>query len=193
MRTGLSVLTLIVAGSVAISWDGLHDQIQPADVGVVLASKIEKDGTPEKSMVARLDKAVEMYKKGMYPFLIASGGIDRNGWHEADLMKDYLVEHGVPQEKILADNNGTNTYYTCRTASAYMAARHLKSVMIVTQYFHISRTRLAMRRFGVPQVYSAHADYFSIRDITWVPRDAVGYVWYWFRTYSNISSPFFKQ
>lgn len=130
-----------------------------------------------------MDKAIELYRKGMFPFVIVSGSIDGYGWDQAAVMKHYLVARGVPEDKIWADNAAVNTYNTGKNTAGFMAANGMKSALVVTQYFHVPRSRLALERFGVSPVYSAHADYFSLRDFCSVPRDAIGYGYYWLRSY----------
>jgi hypothetical protein len=48
-------------------------------------------------------------------------------------------------------------------------------VTVVTQYFHISRSRLALRKFGVKDVGKAHARIFEWRDVYSVPREVVAW------------------
>jgi len=167
----------------AIAISGLTDHLHPADVGLVLASRVDLEGRPKPTLVARLDKTLELYRAGKFPLVIVSGGIDRNGWDEAAVMKRYLVERGIPEGKIQADNKGVNTYFTGKNTARYMADHRMRSVLVVTQYFHVPRSRLALERFGVSPVYSVHADYFSFKDLWWVPRDALGYCYYRLREY----------
>jgi hypothetical protein len=47
---------------------------------------------------------------------------------------------------------------------------------------------MALRRFGVPVVYSAHAHFFELRDLYSSPRELVGYVSYHFRHYDPSST-----
>ena len=47
--------------------------------------------------------------------------------------------------------------------------------MVVSQYFHVPRMRLALERAGVTPVYSAHAQYFELRDVYSIAREVVGY------------------
>ena len=170
-------------GSLAIAWSGLTDHLHTADVGIVLASKVELNGQPKPTLEARLDRTLELYRDGMFPQVIVSGGIDRNGWDEAAVMKRYLVERGVPEGMIHADNKGVNTYFTAKNAALFMSGHGMKSALVVTQYFHVPRSRLALERFDVSPVYSAHAHYFSFRDLWWVPRDVAGYCYYSLRGY----------
>jgi uncharacterized SAM-binding protein YcdF (DUF218 family) len=62
---------------------------------------------------------------------------------------------------------------------------HLKShsVFVVSQYFHLPRARLALERFGISPVYSAHAHFFEWRDLYSSPRELAGYVRYYLRSY----------
>jgi vancomycin permeability regulator SanA len=53
-----------------IIWDGLHDEIAPADVAVVLGNQVEKDGSPSPRLKARLDKALGLYQQGMVKKII---------------------------------------------------------------------------------------------------------------------------
>lgn len=177
------IAAAILTGSAAITWSGLTDHIHPADVCLVPACKLGPDGNPGPALRARLDKTVELYRKGMFPRLIVSGGVDRHGWDEAAAMKQYLARRGVAADKIWTDNKGTNTYFAARNTARIMTAHKMKSVLVVTQYFHVPRTRLALEHFGVSPVYSVHATFFHWRDFWWVPRDAIGYCYYRLRPY----------
>lgn len=79
-----------------------------------------------------------------------------------------------------------NTVNPDGTPSRRLAARldmekhHWKSVLVITQYFHIPRSRLALSRAGIDPVYSAHARYFELRDIYSIVREVIGCLAYFF-------------
>src|SRR5271170_2363376 len=93
-------------------------------------------------------------------------------------MRDYLAVHGVPRDAILENNDGYTTWMTAKNTARIMSDRHLKSVLVVSQYFHMARCRLAFERFGVAPVYTSHATFWSVRDFYFMPREAVGYAAY---------------
>lgn len=64
-----------------------------------------------------------------------------------------------------------------------MHNRKMKSILVVTQYFHVPRARLALQRFGIGRVYAAHAHFFEWRDIYSTMRELAGWVQYRFRDY----------
>ncbi|WP_020614835.1 ElyC/SanA/YdcF family protein [Paenibacillus daejeonensis] len=158
--------------------DGLNDELQPVDVAVVLGNKVELNGQPSERLQARLDKAVELYHEGYFPLIVVSGGIGIEGFDEAEVMKAYLVSKDVPEEHIIEDPNGYDSGMTAHNTKQMMDQRALDSVMVVTQYFHITRTKLAFKNEGVEDVYGAHARIFEWRDIYSTIREFPAYYKY---------------
>ena len=70
-------------------------------------------------------------------------------------MRAYLVRLGVPTANIVVDSAGKDTWSSARNASEFMRNRGLSTVMVVTQYFHLPRAMLALKRFGVREVSGA--------------------------------------
>jgi len=101
---------------------------------------------------------------------------------EAEAMKRYLVEHGVPADAVVEDRGGENTYLTARFTADYMQQHGLRSVIAVSQYYHISRSKLALRRFGIAEVRGAHAAMVLEPREPWsLLRELVGYYTYLFK------------
>jgi vancomycin permeability regulator SanA len=176
-------LTLFALSALVIVWDGLTDHLDVADVAVVLGNTVERDGQPSARLQARLDKAVELYKQGWFAHIIVSGGLGREGYDEATVMKAYLINQGIPAAQIYVDSQGNNTYLTARNVARIIEENRWRSVLIISQYFHISRTRLALTRFGISPLYSAHANIFEWRDLYSIPREVVGFYSYFLRSY----------
>ena len=185
---GVSGLVMLFAFATALLVvAGLRDHVGKADLGLVLGSKVEADGTPSERLRARLDKTVELYRAGYFPVVVASGGTGVEGFDEGTVMKTYLVAHGIPEERVIVDNDGITTYASARNTAVIARARGVSSVFVISQYFHVPRSRLALERFGFAAVYSAHAHYFAIRDLYSAPRELCGFVEYLFRHYDTPS------
>lgn len=186
LKRWLSVVVAVALGSFAIATlvlvaSGLRDDIANADVALVLGSKVELDGTPSPRLRARLDRALELFRSGCFPSLIVSGGVGNEGYDEAAVMRDYLVSHGVPAERIILDSIGDTTFASARNTVRIARERNFRSVLVVSQYFHIPRSRLALKRFQIPVVHSAHAHFFEWRDVYSSVRETAGYVSYLLR------------
>jgi uncharacterized SAM-binding protein YcdF (DUF218 family) len=147
-----------------------------ADVAVILGCRAHPDGTPSGSLRRRLERGLQVWCDGLAPVLIVSGdGHAKEGVDETAVMKAWLVERGVPADAIVADASGVNTRATARFVAAWLTANDAKSVIAVTQYFHLPRTRLALRQAGVGQIDVAPAGRPSWRDWRNIVREAGAY------------------
>lgn len=172
-------------GTAGLALAGLRDDLAPADVGLVLGSKVELDGKPSTRLQARLDRTLELYRAGYFPVVIASGGFGKEGYDEAVVMRDYLVAGGMPRDRVIVDGHGDNTFESARNARRIARERNLQSVLVVTQYFHVPRSRLALRRFGIAEIHSAHARIYEFRDTYSALRESLGYLAYLVRPYGE--------
>ena len=178
------LFVLAAAMLVACGW---NDRPAPSDVGLVLGNAVAADGRPAARLRARLDTAVRLRREGCFDPVIVSGGIDPAGHDEALVMRDYLVEQGVPPAAILMDNTGVDTYASARRTAEILREHGWSRVCVVSQYFHVPRARLALARFGVEHVASGSARYIEWRDLYSIPREVIGYVWYVVRDYRDTS------
>jgi vancomycin permeability regulator SanA len=158
-------------------------------VGVVLGNEVKLNGQPSDRLRARVEKAAELYKAGYFPWVIVSGGVGVEGFDEAAVMKEVLVQHHVPANVILTDNAGRNTYFTAQNAARTLRKNRWKSAFIVTQFYHVPRTRLAFQRFGISPVYYAHPDYFEVEDVYSLAREVLAICVYAFRRYPDMNAP----
>lgn len=183
-KFGLILFTVLflwfILHTAIIVTDGVNDELAAVDIAVVLGNKVELDGQPSDRLKARLDKSVELFEEGYFKYILVSGGIGIEGFDEAKVMKEYLVNKGIPSELIIEDSNGYNSFMTAENTKAIMKDLNIKSVMVITQYFHITRTKLAFNKLGFENVYSAHAEIFEYRDLYSIIREFPAYYKYAF-------------
>ena len=175
----LAAGVLVLVTGVAIVCDGLHDRLEPVDVGIVLGSAVDDHGEPSVRLRSRLDKAAELYQRKLFKKVLVSGGVDWRGFDEGQIMARYLAGHGVEAADILTDSGGRTTWLTAQNAVGIMRDHDLHTAMAITQYFHISRTKLALRHFGIDCPANAHADLVEARDAYSTLREIAGYYAYW--------------
>ena len=93
-----------------------HEPDKDKDFLIVLGCALKKDGTPTPLLQGRLDRAIVFYSKqkertGKELMFIASGGQGADEViPESSAMKRYLIEHGIPEERIIEENQSTSTY-----------------------------------------------------------------------------------
>lgn len=103
---------------------------------LVLGASVNPNKTPSPILRDRLNSAVAMYHAQPDATIIVSGDGREAHYNEPAVMKQYLVEHGIPEQRIVTDERGYTTY-----ASMYHLAYsyHVKQCIIVSQKFHLAR------------------------------------------------------
>lgn len=108
----------------------------PSRAILVLGASVHPDKTPSPILRDRLDSAVALYRAQPDATIIVSGDGREAHYNEPAAMRQYLLQHGIPDQHILADERGYTTY-----ASMYHLAHryHVKQCIIVSQKFHLAR------------------------------------------------------
>ena len=171
---------------ILIVWDGFSDELHKSDVAVVFGNQVHPNGKPSQRLQMRLDRTVNLYREGYFQSILVSGATGVEGHDEAKVMKQYLIDRNIPEKIIYVDSSGKNTYKTVEYAKALLTRKEWNSILLISQYFHISRAKLTSYRFGICQVYSAHAIYhFEWREFYSLFREFVGYYAYLSKKYDN--------
>ena len=160
----LFLLTLFVDNNFSIVLLGHFDRVQNADVIVVLGNRVEMDGEPSERLKSRLDKALELYNSGYSSNIFVSGGLGKEGYEEAEVMEQFLLENGVQKSHIYKDYLGFDTEQSGLNLKSYMDEFGYKSVIVVSNFYHIPRSVMFFKKLGIKEVYNAHANYYEIRD-----------------------------
>lgn len=171
----------VVAGAI-LAWDGLRDHLAKADVAVIPGNGALPNGVPAPVLQARLDRTIELFWMGLFAEVFVSGSVEKGEVDEARTMHDYLVDHGIPEARIHMDHAGDDTYETARHAAQYMREHGLRSAIVVSQYYHLPRPKLALRHFGIRPVYGAHTADMARKDLRCVAREVFGCAYFGLRT-----------
>lgn len=127
-------------------------QVKNVDCILVLGAGLTEEGTPSLVLRDRLDKGIELYKKGVSNRLLMSGDHGRKGYDEVRAMKQYAVDAGVKPEDIFMDHAGFSTYESIYRARDVF---QVKRLAIVTQPYHEYRAvyiamKLGLEVYGTP-------------------------------------------
>ena len=171
-------LTWFLLHTLIITLDGLIDSPENAEVALILGNTVQENGEMSERLKSRVDKGLALYREGRVKTIVVSGGLGKEGYYEAEVMKNYLLTHQVPATRIIVDNQGNTTYLTTINYERIRKKHGFQSVMVISQFYHLSRTKLALRGLGTKNVYSAHASYFEIRDLYALVREFFGFYVY---------------
>ncbi|UFH32950.1 YdcF family protein [Chryseobacterium sp. C-71] len=166
-----TIFTWFVIHSVYIIYDGLSDNGAQADVAVILGNKVNKDGTLSERLEKRLETGVELYQNHRIKRIIVSGGLGKEGFYEGSKMKEHLINKSIPDSVIIVDNKGDNTRLTVENTLEIQKKYGFKSLIVVSQYFHVTRTKKLFKDKGFENVSSASPRYFEWRDFYSILRE----------------------
>ena len=131
---------------------------QPMDYIIILGCAIMKDGTPTPILRGRIDRALafdkEQYEKwGKHAKFVPSGGQGSNEVvSEAESMKRYLMEQGIPEECILKEDKSVNTYQNMAFSKKVIEGDseniNDKSVAFSTTNYHVFRGYTLAEKLG---------------------------------------------
>jgi vancomycin permeability regulator SanA len=90
-------------------------------------------------------------------------------------MKEFLKHKDVPDSAIIVDNLGSNTEASVGNTLKLKDSLHFNSVIVVSQYFHLTRTKMLFKKRNFYNISSASPQYFEIRDFYSLLREFVAY------------------
>ncbi len=161
--------------SIYITADGLSDEGRNADLAVILGSKVNEDGTLSCRLEKRLESGISLYNDHRIRRILVSGGLGKEGYYEGDKMKQFLISRGIPDSLISVDNAGNNTRATVTNTVKLRSKLHFNSIIVVSQYFHVTRTKKLFREKGMQSVSSVSPFYFEWRDLYSIVREFPAY------------------
>src|SRR5207248_1491109 len=92
---------------------------------------------------------------GVAPLLLLSGG-GRSGRPEAVVMAHLAVALGVAEERLLLEPDSRDTLANAFNSAALLRARGLRSVVLVSDAYHLPRARMLFHRAGLTVAGTDH-------------------------------------
>ena len=125
------------------------DEAQAADAIVILGAA-QYNGHPSPVLKARLDHAVDLYRKGYAPAIITTGsyGLDPN-FSEAHVGTEYLIQQGVTPGSIITEQGSVTTRDSIRASVALMQSKGWTNALVVSDGFHMYRLKKMFQDAGI--------------------------------------------
>jgi uncharacterized SAM-binding protein YcdF (DUF218 family) len=143
---GLALAYLAVTGA-QVWWAARQDQAEPADAIVVLGAA-QYDGRPSPVYRARLDHAADLYERDLAPTILVTGGRQPGDrFTEAAAGEGYLMGLGVPEEDIVLESGGSDSWSSLSAAARVLGDR--RRVVLVSSPYHALRTRHIAAELGL--------------------------------------------
>ena len=142
----------------SIVLDSHKQELNPADAIVVFGAA-EYDGRPSPVLRARLDHANDLFRKGVAPLVITTGGAAADPkFTEGGVGHDYLMRKGVPESALIAETQASDTAESAERVAAIMRANHMSSCLAVSDAYHMFRIRMLLMHQGLRVFLAPRAD-----------------------------------
>ncbi|UCH20855.1 MAG: YdcF family protein [Deltaproteobacteria bacterium] len=132
--------------------------ILKSEVIVVLGARVLDGGFPSVPLKRRVAHAVELIQKGHAQFLLLTGGTGKYPPSEAVMMKRLAESYGISASHIILDETAASTMQNAAACARIMKKNRWSKATIVTDGFHLKRSLLAFRHFGISAIGSSPVD-----------------------------------
>lgn len=139
----------IAADLIAARYEPEYDK----DYVIILGCGLCKDGTPTPLLKGRCDRALEFARRqkektGKDVIFVTSGGQGEDEViSESASMANYLMEQGIPKERILQEDRSVNTQENMRFSKEKIMAQNPDArIAFSTTNYHVFRSGIFARR-----------------------------------------------
>ena len=120
-------------------------RIEPECI-MVLGASVNPDGSPSPVLEDRLKTGISLYHRGVAPKILLTGDGGQREYNEVQVMENYMISAGIPEEDIILDHAGFSTYDSIYRASYVYG---VESMIVVTQEYHLYRSLYGCKKMGV--------------------------------------------
>ncbi|HEV7220823.1 MAG: YdcF family protein [Terriglobales bacterium] len=154
----IGVATYLVFISSQIVADSHKLEMHPADAIVVFGAA-QYDGHPSPVFRARLDHAFELFQQGLAPTVLTTGGSGADpSYSEGGVGHEYLVHRGIPESRVIAETQGSDTAQSAERLAVIMRENHMSSCIAVSDAYHVFRIRNLLEHEGIRVYVSPRPD-----------------------------------
>jgi len=166
VAVGLICSIIIAYANIAPVWIScglIEDEVQKVErfkVALVFGTTPRIDGRENLYFRYRIDAAEQLWKAGKVETIIVSGDNRTRYYNEPLMMRQALVDRGIPDERIVSDYAGLRTLDSVVRAKKIFGTNKL---LFVSQPFHIRRAIYLAKAHGI------EARGFAARDVKNAP------------------------
>lgn len=124
-----------------------------ADAALVLGAKVNLNNTPSEPLLNRTSEATALYKQGKIDYILTTGGTGLGYVPESRESKKIAISQGVPSNKIFDETDSHTTYENIEDIVDIAKQNNIKSVIVVSDRFHVARGVLVAKFFDFDPVY----------------------------------------
>ena len=106
-------------------------------------------GAPSGDMLERMVTAVRLQKKLDIPIIVTGGKVYEHRKAEAPVVRRFLIDLGVPANKVIVEDKSRDTIENARYTSEILKKNSYKKPLLVTSAYHMKRSILSFEKAGI--------------------------------------------
>ena len=149
----VAVLTLVLAWLLtAFALDAYGRRGVPSgrfDAIIVPGCAVRRDGTASGALQRRTEHAIDLWREGLAPQIVLTGGVGRYPPSEADVAATIARDAGVTTDALMIERTSTTTEENARFSARLLEGMADWSIIVVSDGYHCWRCeRLFSRHYA---------------------------------------------
>lgn len=129
---------------------GARSDVDQSAGAIIVMGAAQYDGVPSPALQRRLERALALWERGVAPLIVVTGGHQPGDrFNEATASRTWLHERGVPEDAILREVDGRNSYDQLAASERFLNDEGVQEVVLVSHRFHAPRLRMIADEVGL--------------------------------------------
>jgi uncharacterized SAM-binding protein YcdF (DUF218 family) len=155
--------------------DYVIPQNPQGDVIILLGERVDSyvhdilgTGSPSGMTISRMLAAAKLQMKKDIPIIVSHGKDLKSNLSKGSIIGRYLVEFGIPLNKIILEEKSQNTYENAKYSIELCIQNDFRAPILVTSAYHMKRSILSFNKFQKKVApYPAHFLSWENRNYSW--------------------------
>ncbi|RWX54634.1 YdcF family protein [Photobacterium chitinilyticum] len=109
---------------------------------IALGYMLNDDGSMAPLLIQRLELTLQLAYRHTDSLIIVTGGLAKQGKTESQQMKGWLIERGVKPERIIEEDQATNTIDNAKLSLALLKQHKIQSATLISASIHVHRSHI---------------------------------------------------
>ncbi|MCW8330207.1 YdcF family protein [Photobacterium sp. SDRW27] len=114
----------------------------PGHAIITLGYVLNDDGSMAPALIRRLELTLKLWRRIPESLIIVTGGLAKQGKTESQLMKSWLIAHGIEKNKIIEEDQAINTIENATLSLELLSQHQIRRATLVSASIHVHRSQL---------------------------------------------------
>lgn len=142
----LLILSIIIIFGIYILLRSNDSNVDNADYLIVLGHKLTNN-KPNRVLLYRLNGTLDYARQNNCKIILCGGITLNNTKSEASIMKEYLLNNKIDENRIILEDKSTDTVENISNCKEYIKSK--SNIVLLSSNYHIVRSKMICKLFGL--------------------------------------------